>query len=297
MEPERKKRLFLVILAGLAGLLVLIGAVVIALESGGPGAQGQGNSHVPDNELLVSDIYQGETLIPKFDLDRNLYDPDKFVEKDGFLRYDSANARLGVDVSEYQGKIDWQEVKAAGIDFALLRLGFRGMTEGLLHVDGTFEQNLQNATDAGLFVGTYFFSQAISEEEAREEADFVLEVLNGRKVAYPIAFDWEPPTPSEQTPAEALRAYDVQGEDVTRFARAFCERIREAGYTPCVYTNKYMAYHFFDLEELKDYDLWYAEYQKAPSFYYDFRIWQYTEEGTVPGIQGGVDLNICFKPF
>lgn len=300
LEPKLKKKLYLGALCGLAAVLLIVGAVVLALGSGGePRVVDKNGSSVsvPDNELLVSDIYEGDVLIPKFDLKKNRYDLKKFVKKDGFLRYDDPGARLGVDVSDYQGNVDWTAVKNAGMDFAILRLGWRGSTQGLLHVDETFEQNFENATDAGLFVGVYFFSQAVTEAEAEAEADFVVETLNGRKVAYPVVFDWETPMPSEQIPQEDLRAYDMDGEEVTKIAKAFCERVKAAGYTPCVYTNKSMAYEFFDLSELSAYDLWYAEYQDAPSLYYDFRIWQYTEEGQVPGIDGGVDVNICFKPY
>lgn len=299
LEPAQKKKLFLSLLGGLAAVIVIVASVAIALGSGSPGTVSEtfSGEAIPDGELLIDDLYEGETLIPKFDLPLNKYDVKKFTEKDGLIRYDDSNARLGVDVSEYQGNIDWAQVKSAGIDFALLRLGYRGTTQGLLNVDEKFEQNFEGATGAGLFVGVYFFSQAVSEAEAQAEADFVIETLNGRKTAYPIVFDWEPPIPSEQLPAEKLRAHNVDGGDVTKFGAAFCERIKEAGYRPCVYTNKYMAYEFFDLEQWKDYDLWYAEYQKAPSLYYDFRIWQYTETGSVPGIEGGVDVNICFKPY
>ena len=193
--------------------------------------------------------------------------------------------------------IDWQQVKAAGIDFAILRLGFRGMTEGGLNVDATFEENYQGATAAGLKVGVYFFSQAITQEEAQEEAQFVLGTLNGRELTYPVVFDWEPPIPSESLPAEDLRAYDMEGEVITAMAGAFCRAIQKGGYDPCVYTNKSMAYNTFHLGELADYPLWYAEYQPAPSLYYDFRIWQYSASGTVPGIPTTVDLNICFEPY
>lgn len=233
--------------------------------------------------------------VPKFDYPLNEYDTEGFTEQNGFIQY--PGAVLGVDVSEHQGDIDWQAVRGAGVEFAILRVGYRGMTEGGLNVDATFEQNYQGAVDAGLQVGVYFFSQAVSEEEAREEANFVLQTLNGRELAYPVVFDWETPIPSEELPAEDLRAYDISGEEVTRFALAFCQQMEKNGYTACVYTNKTMAYNTFNLEELKDYALWYAEYQPAPSLYYGFRLWQYSASGTVPGISGSVDLNLCFEPY
>ncbi len=296
----RKKKLLFALLGGLAALVVILIIVTVALGSGregGPAGDTFSGEPVPEDELLVSDIYNGESLIPKFDLPLNRYDPKKFKKKDGFLCYDDSSARLGVDVSEYQGEIDWAAVKEAGVDFAILRLGYRGMTKGFLNVDETFEQNYRGAADAGLSVGVYFFSQAVSQAEAEAEADFVLETLNGRKLEYPVAFDWETPVPSEKLPAEKLRAYDVAGDQAAEFGAAFCERIREGGYTPCVYTNKHLAYSFFDLDQWKDYDLWYAEYQDVPSLYYGFRMWQYTEDGKIPGVEGSVDLNICFKSY
>lgn len=294
MEDVQKKKIFLIALAVLLGVLLILGAVVLALESGSGDGTNSG-IQVPENELLVDDLYEGETLIPKFDYPENHYDTEKFQEKDGVITYQDSNARLGVDVSEFQGTIDWHAVKDAGIDFAILRVGYRGTTLGLLNKDAKFDQNFQDATDAGLFVGAYFFSQAVTEAEAIAEAEFVIEALGGKKLAYPVIFDWELPNSGERQ--ENLRVGEVTGEDATRFALAFCERIKEAGLTPVIYTNKYQAYEFFDLGQWKDYDLWYAEYQKAPSMHYNFRLWQYTDRGKVPGIEGGVDLDICFKPY
>ena len=286
------------ILAISAAFALLVVAVVVALSLLGGGSDSEDTGpQVPENQLLVNDIYEGERLVPKFDMDLNQYDRVKFVESNGYIRYEDGKSVLGVDVSEHQGTIDWQAVKNAGMDFVILRVGYRGMTEGLLNVDATFEQNYQGAVDAGLKVGVYFFSQAVTEKEAQQEADFVLETLNGRELSYPVVFDWETPIPSEELPAEDLRAYNMSGEEVTSFAKAFCQRIEKKGYTACVYTNKHMAYNSFNLEELKEYALWYAEYQPAPSLYYDFRIWQYSASGTVPGIEGNVDLNICFEPY
>ena len=295
LDPAKKRKIFLSVLGGLAAVLVIVAAVVLSLDAGSQGEAAPSGGE--GNELLVSDVYEGQTLIPNFSLKKNTYDTKKFQVIDGFLQYDDPNARLGVDVSEYQGEIDWAQVKAAGVDFAMLRVGYRGMTQGLLNADAAFERNFTEATDAGLFVGAYFYSQAVTEEEAKEEADFVIRLLNGRKLAYPIAFDWEQSALDGTGDQESHRVYGMTGEQVTKCSVAFCERIREAGYTPCVYTNKHLAYEFFDMSQWRDYDIWYAEYQKAPSLYYEFRLWQYTDEGSVPGIDGGVDLNICFKPY
>lgn len=285
---DKGKRKLLLGIAAVALAVVAILAVVL-LTVGREQEESRG-------EITVSDVYEGEREIPRFKLEKNLYDIDKFKVIDGYLQYDDPAARLGVDVSEYQGDVDWEQVKAAGMDFAMLRIGYRGMTEGRLNPDESFERNFTGATDAGLFVGAYFFSQAVTEEEAVEEANYVISLLGGRKLAYPIVFDWEIPDPSAED-QEQFRVYGVTGEQITACSVAFCERIKEAGYTPMVYTNKHLAYEFFDMSQWQDYDLWYAEYQNKPSLYYAFRMWQYASDGTVPGIDGGVDLNICFKPY
>lgn len=275
--------------------LVVIVVVVISLLGGRSQSDQDSGSQIPENQLLVNDIYEGERLIPKFDIPQNQYDTAKFTQENGFTFYEGAVQ--GVDVSEHQGNIDWQQVKDAGMEFAILRIGYRGMTEGGLNLDATFEQNYQGATAAGLKVGVYFFSQAITQKEAQEEAKYVLDALGDRELTYPVVFDWEPPIPSETLPAEDLRAYDMDGEVITAMADAFCKEIEKNGYEACVYTNKHMAYYTFDLEALQEYPIWYAEYQPAPSLYYDFRIWQYSASGTVPGISGSVDLNLCFEPY
>lgn len=288
----------LVAASAAVALLVVLVAVVVSLVGGNQRQQPESSGPaVPEGQRMVQDLYEGQRLVPDFDMALNSYDTEKFVEDGGVIRYEDGRAVAGVDVSEHQGAINWQQVKDAGFQFAILRVGFRGTTEGGLNVDAAFEQNYQGATAAGLDVGVYFFSQAVSQEEAREEAALVLETLDGRELAYPVAFDWEPPIPSESIPAEDLRAYNQDGGTITAAAQAFCQEVEQAGYTPCVYTNKHMAYNFFDLEALKDYALWYAEYQPAPSLYYDFRIWQYSASGAVPGIEGAVDLNICFAPY
>ena len=283
--------------SALAALAVVALAVAISLLGRQEEPAPQSGTQAPEGMMYIEDRYRGEILIPQYDIPLNQYDPEKFVEEGGLLRYNDGVAALGVDVSSHQGEIDWYAVREAGIQFAILRLGFRGMTEGNLNLDDTFQQNYQGAVDAGLQVGVYFFSQAVSEEEAREEADFVLEALGGRALQYPVVFDWETPLPSDTLPAEELRAHGLSGEEVTRCALAFCQRVEEAGYTPCIYTNKTMAYETFNLEELSAYPLWYAEYQPVPSLYYHFDLWQYSATGAVPGIFGSVDLDICFAPY
>lgn len=197
--------------------------------------------------------------------------------------------KTGVDVSVYQQDIDWQAVAADGIDFAIIRLGYRGYTEGGLMMDERFEANIQGALDAGLEVGIYFFSQAITPQEAEAEAAFVLNAIEDYQVTGPIAFDWEPITSGQNARTDGLT-----GEMLTQCAGAFCAKVAQAGYEPAVYFNQDLGYLHYDLRELTDYTLWLAEYDQKPDFYYHFDLWQYTHTGTVAGIEGNVDLNLMF---
>ena len=222
------------------------------------------------------------------------YDKSAFVTQDQRLTYTGAGVEplWGVDVSKHQGEIDWNTVAQAGVDFAILRAGGRGYgSEGKLYEDECFQRNLEGARDAGLTVGVYFFSQAISEEEAKEEAAYLLELIKDGRIDGPVVFDWENIGHSK------ARTDSVTGELLTKMALAFCEEIRGAGYEPMVYVNLASAYRKYDLAQLTDYPLWLAEVDRqAPSFVYDFELWQYSHSGTVPGIPGRVDLNLWLKP-
>lgn len=203
---------------------------------------------------------------------------------------DGRRAKTGIDVSIYQGDIDWQAVAADGIDFAILRLGYRGYTEGGLFLDQNFERNLRGALDAGLDVGVYFFSQAVTTQEAEAEAAYVINALEGYEISYPVAFDWEP-----IAPGSGARTDGLDNQALTQCAAAFCEKIKEAGLSPAVYFNQSLGYLRYDLRELADYDLWLAEYDSKPDFYYHFDLWQYTHIGRVAGIEGDVDLDLDLR--
>ena len=225
----------------------------------------------------------------------NPYAAEDFVVADGFLTYaGDAPSYVGVDVSSYQGEIDWERVAAAGVDFAMIRLGFRGYTEGGLYEDDRFRENLEGAAAAGLDVGVYFFSQAVTEEEAREEARFVLERLEGYDITYPVVFDWERQSASDS------RTLETDGAAQTACAAAFCQAIEEAGYLPMVYFSPSKAYTELDLAALVQWPFWLAHYTEdwqATTFRYHFAMWQYTSEGTVDGISAPVDLNLCLTDF
>ncbi len=223
------------------------------------------------------------------DVPVNSYDPAGFYIKDGVMCYPSDKTQIGIDVSVHQGAIDWQKVKASGIDFAIIRVGYRGYTAGGVYPDDRFESNIRGALDAGIPVGVYFYSQAISVEEAAEEARFVLSRIQNYDITYPVVFDWEALSKKE------ARTWGISTETLSRCANTFCSLIQEAGYTPMIYFNKYVGYVKYDISKLLDYEFWFAEYSAYPTFYYDFHMWQYTSRGTVPGISGNVDMNIYLK--
>ena len=219
----------------------------------------------------------------------NLYDRKAFLRNGNGMSYgkEDYDYRLGIDVSHYQGEIDWEKVKASGIEFVFVRMGFRGYGEdGTLKLDTNFEKNIQGARAAGLDVGVYFFAQAVNEKEAREEAEFVLDNLLEYDLQMPVVYD------PESILHEEARTDNVTGEQFTKNAKAFCETIEASGYDAMIYCNMLWRAFELDLEELSDYPIWYADYEEYPQTPYHFDIWQYSSEGTVDGIQGNVDLNI-----
>ena len=245
----------------------------------------------PPAEETVTFQFGDMVLTPLEGMPLNPYDRDAFrVDERGRVVYEKngRRARAGIDVSTHQKDVDWKAVAADGVDFAILRLGHRGYSQGGLFLDQTFEQNLRGALDAGLDVGVYFFSQAVTPQEAEEEADYVLSTLGGQELSFPVAFDWETISGDE------ARTDGLDGETMTRCAAAFCKRIQDAGYRPAVYFNRTQGYLRYDLRDLTDYDLWLAEYDAVPDFYYHFDLWQYSHTGRVNGIQGDVDLDLAF---
>ena len=221
------------------------------------------------------------------------YDYENLIDKDGIKFYsDQENgitSKLGIDISEFQGEIDWQQVKDFGIEFVIIRLGYRAYGEnGELVLDAGFERNMQAALEAGMQVGVYFFSQAISDAEAKEEAEYVLEQIQQFDISGPVIFD------TEEIKGAAARTDQNTVEQYTSNCVVFCETVKDAGYDPMIYANmKWMAFTL-DLERLTEYSFWYADYHEEPQCPYDFEIWQYTENGVIPGIESNVDINLWF---
>ena len=229
------------------------------------------------------------------EVEKHTYQLDCFSRSEDGLSYvgdDRYTYRLGVDVSHHQGTIDWEQVRDAGYEFAFLRIGYRGYgTAGSMNMDREFYTNLQNAQKAGLDVGVYFFSQAINEEEAAEEAAFVLKALGDRELQLPVVYD-----PESIVEAEA-RTDDVPGEQFTKNTLVFCDLIEKAGYDVMIYSNMLWEAYQFDLGQLQDYPIWYADYAPLPQTPYHFDYWQYTNKGTVPGVSGVIDLDIQLIPY
>ncbi len=209
----------------------------------------------------------------------------------GRRRYNDGRAvTYGVDVSLYQEEIDWAQVAADDIDFAMIRVGYRGYTKGGLEKDPRAEANLSGAAAAGLKLGAYFFSQAVTVEEAEEEAQLVLDALAGYEVTYPVVFDME-------EVSDEARTDSLTVQQRTDIAEAFCRVIEKAGYQPMIYGNVKWLAGRLDLVQLRKYPLWLAQYADHPLFPYRFQMWQYSDSGEVAGIPGPVDLNICFTPY
>lgn len=227
------------------------------------------------------------------ELERSDYDESRLIDKNGYRYYTDKDgkvvSRIGIDVSRYQTQIDWQAVKGSGIEFAIIRLGYRGYGEdGKLMLDEQYKNHMEGALEAGLDVGVYFFSQAVTKEEALEEAEFVTDHLKGYEINGPVVFD------TEEVKGADARANGLDKEQYTSHCVTFGKAVKKAGYEPMIYANmKWFAYSL-DLLKLEDFDIWYADYEQVPQFPYQFRMWQYTETGSVPGIDGNVDLNVWF---
>lgn len=214
---------------------------------------------------------------------------------------DRYRTRFGIDVSAYQnrasgGAIDWEAVAADGVEFAMVRAGFRGTSTGAMNADEYYAQNIDGAMAAGIETGVYFFAQAITVEEAIEEADFVIELLRDHEINGPVAYDWEMHN-------STYRVYGTTPEMATACAVAFCKRIQEAGYTPMIYAGTYVSYIKYDQGAIAPYLSWYPEYKSEtseklyPTIRYQMDYWQYSSKCSIAGITGNVDVNLQFIPW
>ncbi len=255
----------------------------------------QREAEVSDPHYGMVQVYNGESYVwitPQDGVPTNSIAKEDFVtDPNGNLTYvgNEYIASRGVDVSSYQGDIDWQQVYDSGVRFAIIRAGGTYYGSGELYEDDNLIKNVDGAESAGLRVGVYFFSQAISEEEARREAQFVVQMLQGRELDLPVFFDWE------RIGNDDARTDDVENETLTSCAVAFCEEVKAAGYEAGVYVYNATGYYGYDLARLQDYVIWGVGIGSYPYFYYAHEVWQYSFTGKVPGINGDCDLDMMFE--
>lgn len=220
-------------------------------------------------------------------LEPNPYAPTDFAVLDGYVTCTAGPTRRGIDVSEHQKEIDWEQVRDAGFDFAIIRIGYRGYSVGQIHADERARENLAGAKAAGLDVGVYFYAQAIDVREAAEEAAWCLDFLQGEPLDLPVVYDWE-------WAGHGTRTGSMDRETVTACFQTFCTAIEEADYQAMIYFNNHVARDLLDLEALAEYPFWLAQYREALEFDHRVALWQYTETGSVPGIKGNVDIDLMF---
>lgn len=270
-------------------VIVILAALVAALVIGLLSKKEPEDPH--KGQVYIYDGFDWIWMTPLEGVPANELTEESFSSNDGRIEYTGTDYDVlrGVDVSEHQLDIDWKQVAASGVDYAYIRVGWRGYTEGGLFEDAYFERNIQGALDAGLHVGVYMFSQAVTVQEAIEEADFVLERIGKYNVTLPVVFDWE------KIEAAEARSHGLTMELRTDCARAFCETVKSAGYVPCVYFNRNLGYYGYDLTRLTDYEFWFSLPESGfPNFYYACDMWQYSFTETVPGIAEPTDMNLWF---
>lgn len=240
--------------------------------------------------LIFRDVFgvSYETVVNP-DIPATPYNNARYSHDGNKMSYEDEEytSRLGIDVSHHQGKIDWNAVKEAGFEFVFIRIGYRGYGKtGSINLDKEFDNNIRKAQEAGLDVGVYFFSQAINEEEAIEEADFVISHLQEYELQLPVVYD------PESILDDEARTDDVTGEQFTANSVVFCERIAAEGLTPAIYSNMLWEAFELDLTQLPGIPVWYADYEDVPQTPYAYEYLQYSNEASVPGVSGICDVNI-----
>ena len=280
---DTKKRTSL-LLAVTAAVLVLITTVLAFLCLPAMLRQPEAPT-LPPTEPPTEAPTEEPTLPPP---ESNPYDSLDFQYDGRFLKLIEGECMVGIDVSSWQYDIDWQKVADAGAEFAMIRIGYRGSESGRLNSDKYAWQNLTGAAEAGLNIGVYFFSQALTREEAEEEAYYVLDVIGDLDITMPVVFDWE------KVEGANSRSMNMDRRTLTDCALTFLETIEVAGYDAMVYFNPHQSRNLFYLSELKEYDFWLANYTDRMDFPYKVKMWQYTDSGIIPGIDTPCDFNIYF---
>ena len=286
MKTAVKYRLILIAIA----VLVLAAAVVIVALSLRPEPV---DPH--EGQVYIYDGFDWIWMTPLPGVEANSLTAEDFSDRSGYPTYTGSDYQVlrGIDVSEHQHEIDWAQVAASGVDYAYVRLGYRGYTEGGLFEDPYFRANVEGALANGLQVSVYFFSQAISVQEAIEEAEFVLERIKDYNITLPVVYDWE-----KINGETAARTDNLDFSILNDCAVAFCDTMKNAGYAPAIYFNRHLGYYGYDLSRMTDYDFWFALPESPfPNFYYAVDMWQYSFTEQVPGIAEPTDMNLMFIPL
>jgi len=227
-------------------------------------------------------------------LPKHEYDFTKLVCQSNLMKYFEDGKQVsfvGADISKYQDYVDFVKLKKAGVNFVMLRVGARGYGSGQIVLDDYFLENIKRATDAGLEVGVYFFSQAITEAEAIEEANVVLENIKDYKISYPVAFDME------HIENDTARIDGLSKAEKTKITKTFLDTIMKAGYKAMIYGDKEWLLKDIDMSKLTGYDVWLSQQEDIPDYPYKFTMWQYTTTASIDGIAGYADLNISFIDY
>lgn len=202
-----------------------------------------------------------------------------------------AGTRKGIDVSKYQGTIEWDKVKKSGIEYAIIRVGYRGYTQGTFQEDPKFVENITGALENDIPVGVYIVTKALNAQEGIEEAQYILDKIKPYKVTWPVVIDIEPSNnPEDRTAA-------LSASERTEAVLAFCEEIKKAGYVPMIYGGIGTFMKYLEFEKLEGVEKWFAMYFNEPYLRYEFGIWQATDSGSVPGIKGNVDIDYSIKDY
>ena len=286
MKTAVKYRLILIAIA----VLVLAAAVVIVALSLRPEPV---DPH--EGQVYIYDGFDWIWMTPLPGVEANSLTAEDFSDRSGCPTYTGSDYQVlrGIDVSEHQHEIDWAQVAASGVDYAYVRLGYRGYTEGGLFEDPYFRANVEGALANGLQVSVYFFSQAISVQEAIEEAEYVLARIRDYNITLPVVYDWE-----KINGETASRTDNLDFSILNDCAVAFCDTVKNAGYEPAIYFNRHLGYYGYDLSRMTDYDFWFVLPESSfPNFYYAVDMWQYSFTEQVPGIAEPTDMNLMFIPL
>ena len=232
----------------------------------------------------INPVYDG------YGVSFNTYDFSN-LKKDGQYYYyedDKYYSVLGIDVSSFQNGINYNLLKQQGVEFVFIRLGYRGYQSGEIHLDPLFDMHYTKAKEAGLKVGVYFFSAAISNEESIEEANFVLENLIDRDIDLPIVLD------IEEIPYDVSRIGTLSNDQIKENINSFFNIINSNGYDTMLYANQNYIKNHLNHKDLSEWGLWYAQYNKLPVYFYEYSIWQYSDAGNFEGYDGNIDLDLMF---